>query len=147
MVEDGAARAASAASASSAGPTAARSAAAIDAVIIAYIRGLMAADYSPRTIEAARSDLGQFAAFLEARAIEEIAAVRREHIGMFVEYLAEGPMPPSAGESPATADTRGRPCARSTIARKLSVIRRFLRFCKENGLIETSPARCLSFSR
>ena len=44
----------------------------------------------------------------------------------------------------AAQSTRGRPYARSTIARKLSVVRTFLRFCEDNGLIETSPAAGVS---
>jgi site-specific recombinase XerD len=44
----------------------------------------------------------------------------------------------------ALADPAIRPCARSTVARKLSVVRSFLRFCEDNGLVETSPAAGLA---
>ena len=64
---------------------------------------------------------------------------------------AGGPQPTTAaaflgGGSPLPAGARGsrpvrpRPSARSTIARKLSVVRSFLRFCEDNGLVEASPA-------
>jgi site-specific recombinase XerD len=42
---------------------------------------------------------------------------------------------------------RPRPLARSTVARKLSVVRSFLRFCEENGLVECSPAAGISSPR
>ena len=133
----------------------------IEGAAVAYLRSLVAADYSPRTIRASAGDLRQFSAFLKARGVEQVAAVRGEHLGAFVEALAEGglsadgdrspdcersPIPVPRETSPIPAARaqpkcpRSAPSARSTIARKLSVLRRFLRFCEENDLIQGSPA-------
>lgn len=40
-------------------------------------------------------------------------------------------------------ELRKRSYARSTVARKLSVVRSFLRFCEDHGLVEVSPAAAL----
>jgi len=95
----------------------------IEQAIAAFIRGLIAADYSARTVQASVSDLRQFAAFLDGRDIERVSQVARADVTAFAASLAD-----SGG------------CARVTIARKLSVVRSFLRFCEENGLLEVSPA-------
>ncbi|MCL5735046.1 MAG: tyrosine recombinase [Actinobacteria bacterium] len=86
------------------------------------MRGLIAADYSVRTVEASASDLSQLVAFLGGRELSSVCQIRRADIGAFAEDLAE------------------RSLARSTISRKLSVVRRFLRFCEESGLADVNPA-------
>jgi site-specific recombinase XerD len=141
----------------------------LEEAVFAYLRSLVAADYSPRTVRASAGDLRQFSLFLEGRDIQRTADVRPEHIGAFVEALAEGrlgaddsrrPSPEEGRRSPAAdggqaslgggpplpagaregRPVRPRPSARSTIARKLSVVRRFLHFCEDNGLVEASAA-------
>jgi site-specific recombinase XerD len=117
----------------------------IGEAITAYIRGLIAADYSVRTVDASVSDLSQFAAFLERRGVRVPGDITRADISAFAEALAEGLHDAMAGkDGPAQPNQPGRssrrPRSRSTIARKLSVIRRFLRFCEESGLVEANAA-------
>ena len=117
----------------------------IGEAITAYIRGLIAADYSVRTVDASVSDLSQFAAFLERRGVRVPGEITRVDISAFAEALAEGSHDTTAGqEGAAQPDRPGRsslrPRSRSTIARKLSIIRRFLRFCEESGLVESNAA-------
>lgn len=117
----------------------------IGETITAYIRGLIAADYSVRTVDASVSDLNQFAAFLEPRGVRLPGEITRGDISAFVEALAQGSLVLAAedGDSPSpggVARLRRGPSSRSTIARKLSVIRRFLRFCEESGLVEANAA-------
>lgn len=133
----------------------------IERAIEAFVRGLIAADYSTRTIEASLNDLSQFSTFLLQRGIELVADISRADISAFVEALATGcPIldivrrkraagSEARGEAVltgrASAESRGgMPRTRSTIARKLSVVRSFLRFCEENGLLEASPAAGVS---
>jgi site-specific recombinase XerD len=113
------------------------SAAAIDEVIAAFVRGLVAADYSVRTVEASRSDLRQFSGFLAARGVEEVGGITRSDVTAFASALAD-PMGPLSG-----VGVQGG-YARSTISRKLSVVRGFLRFCEDNGLVPASPAANIS---
>ena len=58
--------------------------------ITSYVRGLIAADYSVRTVDASAGDLGQFAAFLSARGIHVPGQITRADISAFAEALAEG---------------------------------------------------------
>jgi integrase/recombinase XerC/integrase/recombinase XerD len=126
----------------------------LEGAITAYIRGLIAADYSARTVDASVSDLEQFSAFLESRGLHTLECITRADIGAFAEALAEGSVPasrliggPARASAPADmtkTSAPGIPRARTTIARKLSVIRRFLRFCEEGGLIESNPAASVS---
>jgi site-specific recombinase XerD len=114
--------------------------------IAAFLKGLVAADYSPRTVKASASDLRQFACFLDQQGLRGLDRLERGDLVEYVTWLAE---PPAVDETPPVAmDVRGaqpvraaqRPCARSTIARKLSVVRTFLSFCEEEGLLLASPA-------
>ncbi|MCX8032947.1 MAG: tyrosine recombinase [Thermoleophilia bacterium] len=116
----------------------------IEVAIAAFLRGLIAAGYSPRTVAAAQSDLNQFSAFLSSRGLYCLRDVSPGDIGDYVSTLAE------VGATSASWVTRktgagpiakaSRPYARSTIARKLSVVRSFLRFCEDDGLVNTNPA-------
>lgn len=115
----------------------------IEAAMSAYVRRLVAADYSSRTVDAALGDLGQFALFLECRGVRSPGDISREDVAAFVEALAGGTLPGGrvgciAGFSE-TAASPSRRYARSSIARKLSVVRRFLRFCEEAGLSGGNP--------
>jgi len=100
--------------------------------ITGYLRGLIAAGYSPRTVKASGGDLRQFAAFVEERGITEIGQIVRADVTAFAAGLA-GPQEGSK-----------RPYARSTIGRKLSMVRSFLRFCEDNGYTEVSPGAGVS---
>jgi len=109
----------------------------IEVVVGAFIRGLIAADYSARTIEATHGDLRQFTSFLGERGVVEVADIDRSSVREFTAALGE----------PGGCGGRGgasRACARSTIARKLSTVRGFLRFCEDNGFVSTSPAAGVS---
>ncbi len=106
---------------------------AIELAIAAFVRGLIAADYSVRTVEASLGDLRQFARFLKSREVDEAAGVTRNDVTAFASALAD----PAALLS-AERGTEG--YARSTISRKLSVVRSFLRFCESTGLTAASPA-------
>ncbi|MBN1321158.1 MAG: tyrosine-type recombinase/integrase [Thermoleophilia bacterium] len=112
-----------------------------------FVRGLIAADYSARTVEACTSDLRQFAAFLAMRGADEVGDIARIDVTDYAAALADpaGFVGPTGGQESGVAHAeapkrKARPYARATIARKLSVVRSFLRFCEENGLIESSPA-------
>jgi site-specific recombinase XerD len=127
----------------------------VEQTIAAFLRGLVAADYSIRTIEAAAADLEQFGLFLGARGVTTVGMISRADVSEFAATLAD-PAGPGLRSAPSgTEPDRGprvdqrisRPYARSTIARKLSVVRGFLRFCEENGLVETSPAAGLGSPR
>jgi integrase/recombinase XerC/integrase/recombinase XerD len=119
----------------------------VEQAIAEFVRGLIAADYSSRTVKASVSDLHQFAAFLAERGIDSIDGIVRADVTAFAASLvdpdiAAAPVPSlfsSAGPADA-GKPRTPPYARSTVARKLSVVRSFLRFCEDNGLLETSPA-------
>jgi site-specific recombinase XerD len=128
-------------------------AAEIEETIAAFVRGLIAADYSVRTIDASTSDLHQFAAFLAHRGVEGLGGVARVDVTDFAAALADPdgfPFFPVFGSDGDPGSDRAvigevraakrRPYARSTVARKLSVVRSFLRFCEDNHLVDASPA-------
>jgi site-specific recombinase XerD len=119
--------------------------------IEAFVRGLIAADYSARTIDASYRDLHQFTGFLAGRDVERLDQVVRADVAAFAAALADpGGRPvvgPDVPSGPSTAEPRraaDRPYERSTVARKLSVVRTFLRFCEDNGLVDASPATGVS---
>jgi len=119
----------------------------LDQAISTFIRSLIAADYSARTIKATLSDLRQFAGYLDRRGIDRVADVTRAEVSGFASALSEPgacdsrPLPPGGALHVSGAERiRVKGCARSTVARKLSVIRSFLRFCEDSGLVDSSPA-------
>ncbi len=105
----------------------------VDHAVAAFVRGLMAADYSTRTITASLSDLEQFTGFLASRDVDDVTHITRRDVTAFASALAD-PDPDAAAGGVAGG------YARSTISRKLSVVRSFLRFCEKNGLVQASPA-------
>jgi site-specific recombinase XerD len=115
----------------------------VQLAVTAFLRGLVAADYSQRTVKAAKSDLRQFLAFLDGRHIQHLEDVARADLLGFIGALSDsapGELIP-AGVNGTHVDPAAAPrdLARSTIARKLSVVRTFLAFCEEEGLIINSP--------
>jgi integrase/recombinase XerD len=97
--------------------------------VTSYLRALVAAGYSPRTVVAVTADLSQFADFLEQRrGIATPSGVGRSDVVAFAAALAEGSL-----ASPA------RPAARRTVARKLSSLRGFFVFCVDEGVAAVSP--------
>ena len=94
-----------------------------------YLRSLVAAGYSPRSIEAGHSDLAQFADFCSSRGLEDVDAVTAAHVRAFVSGLVEGSLSP-----------RKRPYARTSVARKLSTVRVFLAFCEREEWRDGNPA-------
>jgi len=119
----------------------------LDQAISTFIRSLIAADYSARTIKATLSDLRQFAGYLDRRGIDRVADVTRAEVSGFASALSEpgacdgrSLAPGGAPHVSGAERTRAKGCARSTVARKLSVIRSFLRFCEDSGLVDSSPA-------
>ncbi len=112
-----------------------------------YLRGLVAADYSLHTIGASARDLRQFAEYLAARGIGRLEALTRREVTDFVAALSDSAAfvthaCPPARTAASSRDRKG--LARSTVARKLSVLRSFLRFCVTNGWLEQSPAAGIS---
>jgi integrase/recombinase XerC len=100
-----------------------------------FIRSLVAADYSSRTIRASTSDLRQLVTFLAVRGVDRVWAITRADISAYVETLAD---PEAPGRKPYT---------RSTVARKLSVARSFLHFCQDNGLLPLDPVAGVASAR
>ncbi|MBC7294129.1 MAG: tyrosine recombinase XerC, partial [Thermoleophilia bacterium] len=133
-------------------------------MITQYLRSLIAADYSPRTIKAASIDLLQFVGFAATRGVREVKEVTRDDVRAFAAALAEGGWSDekedgeaeineaalAAGGVHPSRDAAGktrsptRPLSRTTVARKLSVLRGFFRFCEDNGVIQVSPAAGVS---
>ncbi len=117
----------------------------VEQAIVGFLRGLIAADYSMRTIKASATDLEQFGVFLGRRGVEHPSAITRVDVSDFAAALAEaGRGGASWSASPAIgASESGRSGSkrynRSSIARKLSVVRSFLSFCEDNGLLKASP--------
>jgi integrase/recombinase XerC len=100
----------------------------LERALVLYLRSLVAADYSPRTIAASRRDLTQLFAALVADGVVRPEQVTRAHLRAFAAVLV--------GQGPGS----GKVYARSTVARKLSIVRRFFLFCQEEGMAESNPA-------
>ena len=49
----------------------------LEQAVAAFLSGLVAADYSPRTVKAASSDLRQFADYLGRRGVDRLGDVQR----------------------------------------------------------------------
>ncbi len=99
-------------------------------LVASYLRSLKAADYSPRSIAAADSDLSQFARYCADREIADLRELTLPQVRAFVAGLSEGTVGPAC-----------RPYARATIARKLSTVRRFLSFCVSEGIVGSNAAQ------
>jgi site-specific recombinase XerD len=112
----------------------------ITEAIAHFVRGLMAADYSVRTVQASVSDLRQFAGFIMSRGIVRVSGITRGDVVAFAAALSDPVGCKALSET-------SRPYARSTVGRKLSVVRSFLRFCEENELVQASPAAQVSSPR
>jgi integrase/recombinase XerC len=80
-------------------------------------------------LAASESDLAQFLAVMEALFVERVTDLQPAHVRTYVAAMADGRLRPSR-----------RPYARTSIARKLSVVRSYLRFCVDEGLLDVSPA-------
>lgn len=85
---------------------------------------------SRNTLEAYRSDLHQYGAFLDARGIEVLGA-SGEDITAFLDGLM-------AGGTKADGSPR-RPAAAATIQRKAACLRSFYRHVRREGLLEADP--------
>lgn len=118
----------------------------LEQAVADFVRRLEAADYSGRTVSASLVDLRQFASFLQEREIDHLEEIDRKDVAGFVASLSESEDGRARVVGSRTAapgggcGTGARPYARSTIARKLSVVRGFLDFCEEEGLVRASPA-------
>ncbi len=110
-------------------PTRPESTADLDRLVTAFLRSLVAAGYSASTVAATRVDLRQFGEFLRQGEIDRVGDIRPRDVRAFVAGLAEGG---AAGHPGAYA--------RTSIARKLSSVRRFLTFCVDEGVLPASPA-------
>jgi len=80
---------------------------------------------SPHTREAYARDVGQFVAWAERGACDDVAHLDHRTLRRYLAYL----------------DTNRR--ARTTIARKAAALRSYLRYLKRRGLIELDPGRTL----
>lgn len=93
----------------------------MDDLISQFLRYLSAErEFTTRTVEAYKHDLGKFSAYLTLIGKTEILAVSRADIGSFVSSLAKN--------------------AAITKARKLSVIKSFFNYLESIDLIDTNPA-------
>ncbi|MFP4071147.1 MAG: tyrosine recombinase XerC, partial [Desulfovibrionales bacterium] len=77
--------------------------------------------YSPATLGAYGTDLVQFQSYCAGRKVLRLGDVNRNHIRGFVAWL------------------HGRKVSKSSMARKLSSLRSFFRFCIRKGWIERDP--------
>jgi integrase/recombinase XerD len=107
---------------------------------------------SRNTLEAYRSDLLQFARYLERSGVEATRAGHGE-LASFIAELSAGPAegngPPHGGNGGGGngrggngrgGDGRGRPAAAATVGRKVACLRSFYRHLRREGLIEHDPA-------
>ncbi|MGH9749500.1 MAG: tyrosine recombinase XerC [Candidatus Polarisedimenticolia bacterium] len=98
----------------------------IDDFII-YLRDNLAA--SPQTVRGYRTDLREFAAFLRATGRGRPPSLRAIDHRVVRAWLA---------------DLHGRGARRTTVARKLSSLRSFFRYCVRGGRLKVNPARLVA---
>lgn len=101
-----------------------------------FLRRLAAADYSRHTVRAYGADVEQLVSFLQSRGRVYAADVRVDDLRLYVSRLAEGAFSPD-----------GRPCARRTLARKLSAARRLFAAAVDEGHLALHPASGLHAPR
>ena len=101
-----------------------------------FLRRLAAADYSRHTVRAYGADVEQLVSFLQSRGRVYAADVRVDDLRLYVSRLAEGAFSPD-----------GRPCARRTLARKLSAARRLFATAVDEGHLALHPASGLHAPR
>jgi site-specific recombinase XerD len=83
---------------------------------------------SDHTRRAYETDLKQFFGYLQSKiSLESLSALRPEHIILFRKFLEEGRI-------------SGKPMEKSTINRKLAVVKSFFNWLKVNGLVTDNPA-------
>jgi len=118
-----------------------------ESAVVSFLNGLAAADYSSNTVKAATTDLRQFLDFIRTRGITRVDEVGRGDVLAFVGALTEPtdtPISPAGGGSDGLEGgalaPRAKPLMKSSIARKLSVVRTFLAFCEDEGLAHIGPA-------
>jgi integrase/recombinase XerD len=85
---------------------------------------------SRNTLDAYRSDLGQFLAFMEGRGRSVLEATG-DDITAFLDGLASG--------GPAADGSTKRPAAAATIQRKAACLRSFYRHVRREGLLDADP--------
>lgn len=93
------------------------------------IQPFLANQLSIHTQRAYESDLKQFFRFLDGRVdAKSLAGLRAEHIILFRKYLEEGRL-------------TGKPMAKSSINRKLAVVKSFFQWLKVNHVATENPAQ------
>jgi site-specific recombinase XerD len=124
----------------------------LEAAVAAFLRRMVAADYSDRTVKAASADLRQFVGFLTERGVTSPAEINRAEVGEFVaglsESMGERSHTDGADEGPrADVCERRGPYARASVARKLSTVRNYLAFCEQEGLTDLDASVGISSPR
>src|SRR5262245_1475418 len=92
---------------------------------------------SRNTLEAYRSDLLQFGAFLERRGVRATEASHGDLAG-FISELSSGARVAANG-TPRRPGGRPRPAAAATLGRKVACLRSFYKHLRREGLIEHDP--------
>ena len=110
----------------------------LDHAVTLYVRSLIAADYSPRTVSAYRRDLAQLLEFLVERGVRTADEASRQDLAAYAGALVEGAV---------SRPPRPHGYSRATVSRKLSAARRFFAFCEDGEFLAASPAVGLSSPR
>lgn len=104
----------------------------LDALVLDFLAHLeFERGLSRNTLDAYRSDLGQYGQFLDRRGLDPLA-VRDEDLRAFLDELREGGTPAADGSPRA-------PAAAATLQRKSACLRAFHRHLRREGLIEGDP--------
>ena len=103
----------------------------LDHAVTLYVRSLIAADYSPRTVSAYRRDLAQLLEFLVGRGVHATGEASRQDLAAYAGALVEGAV---------SRPPRPHGYSRATVSRKLSAARRFFAFCEDGESVAASPA-------